>query len=209
MLPTRPAPDPVAVSRWLTARPAPGGATLYAGVACLGPGRLLELGPRGAAERHYWQPTYREPAALDGDQLDRRVRATLELAVARRTTPGAPTGVLMSGGLDSTSIAVLAHEAADGAISFSALFPDHPAIDESLWIDALTAATGLPNVGLAAGRGGILAGGLEYLDRWQLPLHAWSEAWVQPLLREAAALGVEAMLSGEGGDELFGSLALP
>jgi asparagine synthase (glutamine-hydrolysing) len=206
LLPTRPAPDPAAVSRWLTARAAADGATLYAGIECLGPGHLLELDRRGATERRYWQPTYREPLAVDRVELDRRVGAALESAVARRVTPGAPLGVLMSGGLDSTSVAVLAQAAAaDGTITFSALFPDHPLIDESPWIDALTDATGIANVGLAAGGGGILASGLEYLDRWQLPLHAWSEAWVQPLLGEAAALGVEAMLSGEGGDELFGS----
>lgn len=209
LLPTRPDPDPVALSRWLTARPAPDGATLYAGIGCLGPGELLELGPDGATARRYWRPTYRPPAPVDREELDARVRAALDRAVARRATPGAPLGVLMSGGLDSTSIAALAGEAsADGALTFSALFPDHPQVDESPWIEAFTAATGIPNVALDAGGAGILAGGLEYLDAWQLPLHAWSEAWTQPLLREAAALGVGAMLSGEGGDELFGSRLL-
>jgi asparagine synthase (glutamine-hydrolysing) len=206
LLPTRPGPDPVAVGHWLTGRPAPGGATLYAGVECLGPGQLLELDRDGARPRRYWQPRFEEPLALGREELVGAVRAGLERAVARRATPGAPLGVLMSGGLDSTSVAVLAQRAGgEGAIGLSTVFPDHPGIDESPWIEALEAATGLPGVHLAARGQGIVASGLEYLDRWQLPLHAWNEAWTQPLMARAAELGVAAVLSGEGGDEVFGS----
>jgi asparagine synthase (glutamine-hydrolysing) len=206
LLPTRPEPDRAAVAAWLTARPAPGGATLYAGIESLGPGELLELGEDGGRVRRYWAPTYREPTELPRAELDERIRAALDLAVARRDTPGAPLGVLMSGGLDSTSIAAIAsRRPSGGALAFSATFPDYPTIDESPWIDAMEREAGIEGVRLAARGQGILASGLEYLDRWELPLHAWSEAWTQPLLRRAAALGVTAMLSGEGGDELFGS----
>jgi asparagine synthase (glutamine-hydrolysing) len=206
LLTTRPGPDPVAVSHWLTGRAAPGGATLYAGVECLGPGRLLELGRDGARLRHYWRPRYRQPLDLPREELVATVRAGLERAVARRATPGAPLGVLMSGGLDSTSVAALAQRAGgEGAIGLSTVFPDHPSIDESPWIEALEDATGLPGVHLAARGQGIVASGLEYLDRWQLPLHAWNEAWTQPLMARAAELGIAAVLSGEGGDEVFGS----
>lgn len=206
LLPTRPAPDRDAVVAWLTARPAPGGATLYAGVRSLGPGELLELGPDGGRVRRYWRPTWREPLDLARGELGARVRGALDTAVARRDTPGAPLGVLMSGGLDSTSIAVIARgRAAAGSLAFSATFPDYPSIDESPWIDVMESEAGIEGVRLAARGQGILASGLEYLERWELPLHAWSEAWTQPLLRRAAALGVTAMLSGEGGDELFGS----
>lgn len=209
LLPSRPAPDPDAVAAWLTARPAPGGATLYAGIRSLGPGELLELDRDGGRVRRYWRPTYREPLELPREELEALVRDALDLAVVRRDTPGAPLGVLMSGGLDSTSVAVIARErAASGSLAFSATFPDYPSIDESPWIDTMEAEGGIEGVRLAARGQGILASGLEYLERWELPLHAWSEAWTQPLLRRAAALGVTAMLSGEGGDELFGSRLL-
>lgn len=209
LLPRRPEPDPIAVSHWLTARPAPRGATLYRGVECPGPGRLVELDLRGGRLRRYWRPRYREPLALPREELVAQIREALATAVARRLTAGAPIGVLMSGGLDSTSVAALAHRASpDGAWTFSATFPDYPWIDESPWIDAVASELDLPGVKLAAVGRGILASSLEHLAEWELPLHAWSEAWTQPLLRSAAALGVTAMLSGEGGDELFGSRLL-
>ncbi len=209
LLASRPAPDPTAVAAWLTGRPAPGGATLYRGIERPGPGVMVELDPSGARLRRYWQPRYREPLALERTALIERIRHTLGEAVARRTTPGAPTGILMSGGLDSTSVVALAQRTSiDGAVAFSATFPDHPHIDESAWIDAIESELGLPGVSLSAGAQGILASGLEHLAEWELPLHAWSEPWTQPLLRRAAEIGARTMLSGEGGDELFGSRLL-
>jgi len=209
LLRSRPAPDPLALSRWLTGSPAPGGATLYEGIECPGPGELVELGPAGGSTRRYWKPRYREPLDLPRPELAAQIRGELERAVARRTSADAPTGVLMSGGLDSTSVAVLAQRVAGADVrGFSATFPGYPRIDESPWIEALESRTGLPGLHLAAQPRGILASGVEYLAEWQLPLHAWNEAWTQPLLAEAAAMGVTAMLSGEGGDELFGSRLL-
>lgn len=205
LLPTRPEPDPAAISHWLTARPAPRGTTLYRGVECVGPGQLVELGAGGGRLRRYWQPRYREPGELPREQLVEQIRATLSTAVARRATPGAPLGILLSGGLDSTSVAALAQRGGDGARGFSVTFPDHPGVDESEWIEAFERESGLPGVHLAARPGGLLAGGLEYLARWELPSRAWNEPWTQPLLRRARALGVRTMLSGEGGDDLFGS----
>ncbi len=164
---------------------------------------ILEDG--GWELRRYWRPQYREALDIPEDELIDRIRGVLRRSVERRTTPGAPTGVLMSGGLDSTSVAVLAQKSPDGAIGFSTTFPDYPHIDESVWIDALESYAGLPGVHLAAKGSGILASGLEYLSHWELPLSAWNEAWTQPLLRQAPGLGVSAILSGEGGDELFGS----
>jgi asparagine synthase (glutamine-hydrolysing) len=206
ILPSRPGPDPAAVANWLTARPAPEGATLYQGISCLGPGQMLELGLDGCRVVRYWRPRYEGETELRGEELVAEIRRRLEVAVERRMTPGAPVGVMMSGGLDSTSVAALALRAGGGgARAYSATFPDYPAVDESPWVDAFQAATDIPSVRLAARGEGIIAGGVEYLDRWELPLHAWSEAWAQPLLRRAAGDGVEAILSGEGGDELFGS----
>jgi asparagine synthase (glutamine-hydrolysing) len=209
LLERRPGPDPVAVSHWLTARQAPRWATLYEGIECPGPGWMLELDRDGGRPHRYWRPQYREPVAVGEAELVERVGAGLRTAVARRVPAADPVGVLMSGGLDSTSVALLAQRASDsGAWAFSSTFPEFPQVDESPWIDAVEAHSGLPAVRLAAEPQGIVASGLEHLATWELPLHAWNEAWTQPLMREAAALGVTAILSGEGGDELFGSRCL-
>ncbi len=206
LLRSRPAPDPVALSHWLAQRSAPGGATLYEGIWRPPLGHLIELRPDGWAAHPYWQLKPEEPLRLPRDELVEELRTALMRAVQRRVTPGAPTGVLMSGGLDSTSVAALAHEVAeDGAVAFSATFPDYPHIDESVWVDEIESATGIPTVRHPARGPGLLASGLEYMLQWSLPLHAWSEAWIQPLLRGAPERGVSVLLDGDGGDEMFGS----
>ena len=206
LLPARPGPNPVAVSHWLARTAPPEGETLYQGIDSLGSGQMIELNADGWTVSRYWQPEYEEPLELSHSEWIDQIRVALQTAVGRRTTLGAPIGILMSGGLDSTSVAALAKRASpDGAWGFSSTFPDYPHIDESAWIEALESHIGLPGVHLAAKGRGILASGIEYLGEWDLPLSAWNEAWTQPLHRRAAEMGVTAMLSGEGGDELFGS----
>ncbi len=45
---------------------------------------------------------------------------------------------------------------------------------------------------------------LEYLQRWELPLLGAGYVLERPLLAQAAADGITALLDGQGGDELFG-----
>ncbi|HWJ51401.1 MAG TPA: asparagine synthase C-terminal domain-containing protein, partial [Solirubrobacteraceae bacterium] len=135
-----------------------------------------------------------------------RVRAELDRAVALRVSADGLTGVLMSGGLDSSSVAALAATQAPGRVTAqSAVFPDHPAVDESGLIGELRRDLGLPGITAEVHAGGLLASALESIEEWQLPLRSWGDFWALPLLRAAAAAGVKVTLGGDGGDELFGA----
>lgn len=208
LLPTRPAPDPASVAHWISLGNRPGAATLYAGVRRLNPGSLLALDRHGEREERYWVPRFAEPLALPMDQLAERTRAALERAVRRRIDPDGETGVLMSGGLDSASVAALAAAQAPRRVSAHAgVFPEHPAVDESDLIDELRDALALPGITMEVRAGGLLASALESQQAWQVPLLGWGDFWVLPLLRAAAAAGVTVTLGGDGGDELFGARA--
>jgi asparagine synthase (glutamine-hydrolysing) len=205
LLPARPAPDPVSVAHWISVGNRPGAATLYAGVRRVNPGSLLALDRHSVREERYWAPRFVEPAALPMGQLAEETRAALECAVRRRIDPDGETGVLMSGGLDSASVAALAAAQAPARVSAHAgVFPEHPAVDESMLIDELRDALSLPGITAEVRAGGLLASALEYQRAWQLPLLGWGDVWVLPLLRAAAAAGVNVTLGGDGGDELFG-----
>ncbi len=85
------------------------------------------------------------------------------------------------------------------------MFPDHPDTDERGLIEATARYTGL-SVELISfdDRSSILAPALEHIARWSLPpvtpnLFVW-----RPLMASARGHGVDVMLDGEGGDELFG-----
>jgi len=209
LLPRRPGPDPVSVAHWITMSNRPGSATLYEGVRRLNPGSATLLDRNGTRELRYWAPRFGEPLSDPEPQLAERVRAGLEGAVARKLSADSLTGVLMSGGLDSSSVAAVAATVAPGRVrAQAAVFPEHPAVDESALIDELRASLMLPGATAEVRAGGLLASALESLEDWQLPLRSWGDFWALPLLRAAAAGGVRVTLGGDGGDELFGARAL-
>jgi asparagine synthase (glutamine-hydrolysing) len=204
LLARRPAPDRVGLAHWLATSTRPGSATLYEGIRRLNPGSALHLTRDGASERAYWTPRFRQP--LDGSSTDlaELVGDALECAVRRRTSRVEPTGVLMSGGLDSASVAAVAAGSAPGRVAaYSAVFPEHAAVDESALVAELRGRLALPGVTAEVRPGGLLQSGLDSIAAWQLPLRSWGDFWALPLLRAAAAAGVTTMLGGDGGDELF------
>ena len=205
MLPRRPAPDPVSVAHWLAMSNRPGSATLYAGVRRLNPGAALLLNRDGIREERYWSPCFAEPLAESEQHLAQQMRAALDRAVQRRVDPDGLTGVLMSGGLDSASVAALAAKHAHGKVrAYSAVFPEHPAVDESVLIDELRGCLGLSGITAEVRVGGLLASALETIEAWDVPLRSWGDFWALPLMRAAASAGVGVILGGDGGDELFG-----
>jgi asparagine synthase (glutamine-hydrolysing) len=209
LLPRRPAPDPVSVAHWITMSNRPGSATLYEGVRRLDPGTVLALDRDGVRELRYWAPRFREPLSEAEPQLSEQVRVSLRSAVARKLSHEGLTGVLMSGGLDSSSVAALAAAAAPGRVcAHAAVFPEHPAVDESALIAGLRESLSLPGVTAEVRAGGLLASAIESLAEWQLPLRSWGDFWALPLLRAAAASGVQVTIGGDGGDELFGARSL-
>jgi asparagine synthase (glutamine-hydrolysing) len=208
-LPRRPEPDPASVAHWIATSSRPGAQTLYRGVERLAPGAMIVLGPGPSAVDRYWEPRYEEPLALSRAELAERVREGLDLAVGRRLARGAPTAVLLSGGLDSSAVAAVAVDLDQGEVrACSGSFPDHPAADEAELIAELRARLGLrgpvAEVRAEAREAGVIDSAVEHLSAWGLPLLSWGDFWTLPLLREAGAEGVANVLGGDGGDELFG-----
>ncbi len=205
MLPRRPAPDRAGVAHWVAVSSRPGPQTLYEGIRRLEPGGVLLFDRDGVRAQRYWVPRFQEPLELPPAQLAARMREELRRAVARRIDAEGLTGVLMSGGLDSSSVAALCAERDEGRMrACSATFPEYPTADESGLIDELRDRLALPGISAEVRPGGLLASALESLAAWQMPLLGWGDFWTLALMRAAAAEGVRTMLDGDGGDELFG-----
>jgi asparagine synthase (glutamine-hydrolysing) len=138
-------------------------------------------------------------------ELNQHVRDAIGLAVRRRLSPTGVTGVLMSGGLDSSAIAAVASTWAPRSVAaYCGVFPQHPVVDESGLINQLRCSLQLPGITAEVRAGGLLASALESQRAWDTPLVGWGDFWTIPLLREAASAGAVIMLGGDGGDELFG-----
>jgi asparagine synthase (glutamine-hydrolysing) len=205
---SRPAPDPVSVAHWVGISSRPGPHTLYQGVRRLEPGSMLLLDRCGHRVKRYWAPGYTEPAHRPRPELAQELRAGLSEAVRVRLPREGHVSVLMSGGLDSASIAALAARAASGGVlAHSGVFPGLAELDESALIELLRGRFGLAGASASVRPGGMLCSALEHQRAWEVPLLGWGDFWTLPLLRHAAEEGVAVTLGGDGGDELFGARA--
>jgi asparagine synthase (glutamine-hydrolysing) len=205
LLPVRPPPDEASVVGWLAGTPPADGRTLYGGVHRLGAAGLLRVTERGAQTGRFWAPTHRPTEKLSLAEAGEAAREMLTAAVGRHL-PDANCAVLLSGGLDSSTVAALAAKRADHGPplpSYSVTFPERPALDESASIDDAARGLALAPTELAFHDGSMLGGSLRYLREWALPAPSPNHFLWEPLLRRAARDGVEAMLDGEGGDELW------
>jgi len=209
MLPARPLPDHVAMAHWLAFSGMPGEHTLYDGVRRILAGHELELDPeRPHAPTRWWRLEPAVPLTVDHDDAAALLRERLEVAVDRRVGDGRDTAIMLSGGLDSSGVAGVAAaslpEARRLRRGYSAVFPDHPSVDETELIGQLCDAFDLRSTVVSVRAGSVLHGALDYLERWALPPVSPNLFFWTPLLRQAAADGTRVLLDGEGGDEIFG-----
>jgi asparagine synthase (glutamine-hydrolysing) len=173
--------------------------TLFRGVERLRPGHFAMYDRDRLVRRAYWQLSGSAPGAESPEE----VRDLLRAAVRRRLMSDVPLGVLLSGGVDSSAVLGLMREAgADGVASFTIGFDD-PIYDERPLARIAARAFGSDHHETVVSTDDFVTA---------LPRLAWyrdepiAEPSEIPLLRLADLAGshVKVVLSGDGGDELFG-----
>ena len=205
IVPARPGPDRTGFLMWFAAGSCPPATTLYEGISRIGPGELLELSPGSAQARSYWRPQYVETLQASRPELAEALREKIDQAVAARMS-GRTTGVVLSGGLDSSIVtAFAARNKALGARvrSYSAVFPGAE-FDESDKIAELTSALALDPAAFWVKPQGTLRLALEYTKRWELPLMGAGAIVDIPIVAEAVRDGADVLLDGQTGDEVLG-----
>lgn len=111
----------------------PDGATFFSAVRELAPGQLMRVDRSSMSSESLWSPPEEPFPAGDGEDLAGEYRALLSRAVACRLRSDRMPAILMSGGLDSTSLAALGAEwlggSGRGLRAVSWVFSD-PRLDE-------------------------------------------------------------------------------
>jgi asparagine synthase (glutamine-hydrolysing) len=203
VLPMQPPPDDVWLAHFLARRVAPRERTPYAGVQRLPAGWLVSLERSHWRLRPWWRPRPPAQRRLDAEAAAAELRVAMRSAVERATARAATPGVMLSGGFDSASVAALA--AAQRPLrAYSGVFPAHPNADESQRIARLRSHIGLPGVEHELRGGGALAATFDFMRAWRVPPATPNFFLWQALIERAASDGVDVLLDGEGGDELFG-----
>lgn len=192
-------PDPQALMSYLMWGVVPGPAAIVAGVREVAPGSLVEWDSRGARERVWWRPTI----DASGSEGDRDLALALRDSMRRHLIADRPVGVFLSSGLDSSVIASLA--SAEGEVrALTVTFPDGPqgGVDEGLEAAEFARAIGAKHE-MVAVSGKEVADLLPELFRgMDRPTSDGVNTWL--VSRAAKEAGLVVVLSGLGGDELFG-----
>lgn len=210
LLPSRPAPAYGSVVQRIADGYLARGATLYEGVRRLEGGHLVRLENGYARTACYWAPHEAPPIRISRSDAAAELASTLTRSVRARVAESGPTGVQVSGGLDSSVVAAIVSRLdppVQDLRAYSLAHPDHPEIDESARIEQVTSFLGLRSERLPMSGASALTVALEFQLEWLLPATSPMLAFNLPLLRRAAHDGVGVLLDGEGGDELLGCSA--
>ena len=205
LLPSRPGVDAAAFTTWLSDGTCGDGQTLYEGVGRLGPGELIDLRAGSIRTRRYWRPRYVETIKAAPQDLADGLREELARSTRRRLSPRS-TGVILSGGLDSSIVAAVASRCKSPEASlgtYSAVFPGSD-YDESWKIRDLTAALGVQPAAFRIEPQGTVRLALEYARRWETPLMGVGALIDIRVMTEAVRDGAEVVLDGMAGDEVLG-----
>jgi asparagine synthase (glutamine-hydrolysing) len=196
-------PGPASLSRYLLHGFFIGTDCAFAAVRQLPPAHVLVRTAAGEERlQRYWRPWDRLGDARAGVE-PAATRTALEAAVVSRTPDEVPFGVFLSGGLDSSLVAVLAARAHPGRLPTFSLRLEGRGYDESMYARAVARSIGADHHEETLDA----AGGAEALETWAARMdQPLGDPSVLPTWAVArmAARHVPVVLTGEGGDELFG-----
>ncbi len=184
----------------------PGAWTAYEGILEVRPGHLLEVsvGERPSIRQTpYWRPTFGAETPHDLSGTVREVRNLLFSAVQRQLVSDVPVGVMLSGGMDSSSLAAIMgeHLRSSRFHTFSISFDD-PSFDESPWARTMARHLGTHHHTIRVRPEHVKEHLVDCIAHIDEP-YADGSALPTFLLAREAARHVTVLLSGEGGDEVF------
>jgi len=198
----RPELDPAGLAHYLAFGALPSDRTLVAGITPLAPGHFGIWKDGTWTEERFWQPHSFSRATEDGTTAAHpgaaHAREALRASVEAHLVSDVPVGLFLSGGLDSAAILALA----GGRLPAVTVGFAGPAYDETRVAARVAAHFGAEHDVLevsAALAGAWLPDFLAAMD--QPTVDGFNTFCVA---RAAHDRGLKAMLSGTGGDELFG-----
>ncbi|MEX2455415.1 MAG: asparagine synthase-related protein [Rhodospirillaceae bacterium] len=180
----------------------PGPPTVFGGVRKLLAGQYASLDGGRIETGFYWQPPFSEPEDADAGALARDVLAVLDASVERAAGDTAATGAFLSGGLDSTTVAGLLAKHRPGAKCFTIAFPEER-YNELPWAEAGARHFGIDHVTHVLTPAETISAIPGLVEAHDEPHGNSSSVPAFVCARVARDSGIDVLLAGDGGDEIF------
>jgi asparagine synthase (glutamine-hydrolysing) len=193
--------NPYSLTHFLMVGYVPGDATMWSPIDRVEPGTVIAL-DSDATTFYRWDPLQNRPSDTDAtiDEVDAAVRRSVE----RHLIADVDVGSFLSGGIDSSLITSIARRDLTASMrTYSVGFCTHEVPDETPEAERMAAilATKHTTLRLSSDRFQDLA--LAVGEAFPEP-HADPAAMPMLALSERARNDVKVVLTGEGGDEMFG-----
>jgi asparagine synthase (glutamine-hydrolysing) len=199
--------DADALGEYLTFQYTIGDKSLFKHVHVLLPGHAMVIEKGEVKVGRYWDVHYKVDWEHTSRYFESRMREILSESVSLHLRSDVPVGAYLSGGIDSSLIAILAsREKSSGRIGFHGKFTEFAGYDESPFaeIAARDAKLELHQVDITAQDfADHIVKVIYHLDH---PV-AGPGSFPQYMVSELAARHVKVVLGGPGGDEIFGGYA--
>ncbi|NJN63815.1 MAG: asparagine synthase (glutamine-hydrolyzing) [Acidobacteria bacterium] len=202
-------PNPDALHDYIALQYVLGDATLFKGVLKLRPGeyRVFDLKSFQRQIVRYWEPVFKVDAYHTEAYFRDQLRWLLEDAIRLQVRADVPVGSYLSGGLDSSLVAVLASDQLGTSIrTFTGAFREGKDFDESgyakLVAESIKAQDFL-----------IYPSDQDFIDVMPKIAYYMDEPMAGPgvfpqyMVSRLASREVKVCLGGQGGDEIFGGYA--
>ena len=206
-------PDEESVARHFALAAPRGGSTFYAAVRELKPGVVLRFDAQGESERRFWTPPEAPLRYRRVEEYAEHFGELLESSVACRMRSAAPAAVLMSGGLDSSSLAAVAARGLAKAEPparlpvISWIFDELESCDERPYMDAMVRAHDLRPVRILCDDAWPLRFGAASWPRDpNTPLNNPYRLLLDRAYRATGEQGGRVLLTGWFGDLLYGGI---
>jgi asparagine synthase (glutamine-hydrolysing) len=196
--------DPVGVVEYLAFGCNLSQRTIVKGISKVSPGHYLCIREGNVTTHEYWDVLPMKGARIPHRADAYELRTELNAAVQAALVSDVPVGHMLSGGIDSSTVATLAvrHAPASEMSAYSVAFGR--ADDESTVARLLARDLGLQHRIVRVDRTEVQLEFEEWLGALDYPTAnpTWIATWF--VARAAHSDGVKVLLSGDGGDELFG-----
>ncbi|MGO4573058.1 asparagine synthase (glutamine-hydrolyzing) [Microvirga sp. 2TAF3] len=183
------------------------GRTPFRGVSMLQPGHFELVTPSGRRQHQYWDFTFSRSRGTDLEREAGEFREVLHQAVDRQLAADVPVMAYLSGGIDSSSIAAVAHQLRPGVRAYSCIF-DLDQVGEDRFVDerefsrAVAGSLGIDRVELEIPQDALIQNLDSTIAALEYP--RMGMAYVNYLIAKRVAADAKVVLSGMGGDEVTG-----
>ncbi|MCE2393430.1 asparagine synthase (glutamine-hydrolyzing) [Candidatus Poribacteria bacterium] len=209
-LPDRPDVDLAALNEYFSFQNIFSDRTLFSRIKLLPPGHCLELDlSRGEiAKTKYWDFDFGQEINVPANELEDQLYDRLTQAVKRQCVSDVPVGSYLSGGMDSGTVTAITASVFGLISTFTIGFDLSEAADHELSFDERKSAESMANLFQTAHHESVLCSSdMEAVMGdliWHLEDLRVGQCYPNYYAAQLASKSVKVVMSGTGGDELFG-----